>query len=72
MTLPKDVTVTDNQLPIDVGIVESGSMFSTKRTAVKIILVIRLQLVSYEAGDQINFDMKVNQDGHSWISLYQL
>ncbi|MFR2572080.1 MAG: SH3 domain-containing protein [Streptococcus salivarius] len=21
-----------------------------------------------EAGDQINFDMKVTQDGHSWIS----
>ena len=32
---PKDVTVTDNQLPIDGGIAESGSYTLTKRTAVK-------------------------------------
>ncbi len=36
VTLPKRRTVTDNQLPIDGGIAESGSYKLTKRTAVKI------------------------------------
>ena len=69
MTLPKDVTVTDNQLPIDSGIAESGSYKLTKRTAVKNTPSDKAPVEFYlEAGDQINFDMKVIQDGHSWIS----
>ena len=69
MTLPKDVTVTDNQLPIDGGIAESGSYKLTKRTAVKKTPSDKAPVEFYlEAGDQINFDMKVIQDGHSWIS----
>ena len=69
MTLPKDVTVTDNQLPIDGGIAESGSYKLTKRTAVKNTPSDTAPVEFYlEAGDQINFDMKVIQDGHSWIS----
>ena len=69
MTLPKDVTVTDNQLPIDGGIAESGSYKLTKRTAVKNTPSDTAPVEFYlEAGNQINFDMKVNQDGHSWIS----
>ena len=69
MTLPKDVTVTDNQRPIDGGIAESGSYKLTKRTAVKNTPSDTAPVEFYlEAGDQINFDMKVNQDGHSWIS----
>ena len=69
MTLPKDVTVTDNQLPIDGGIAESGSYKLTKRTAVKNTPSDKAPVEFYlEAGDKINFDMKVTQDGHSWIS----
>ena len=69
MTLPKDVTVIDNQLPIDGGIAESGSYKLTKRTAVKNTPSDTAPVEFYlEAGDQINFDMKVTQDGHSWIS----
>ena len=69
MTLPKDVTVTDNQLPIDSGIAESGSYKLTKRTAVKNTPSDTAPVEFYlEAGGQINFDMKVTQDGHSWIS----
>ena len=69
MTLPKDVTVIDNQLPIDGGIAESGSYKLTKRTAVKNTPSDTAPVEFYlEAGNQINFDMKVNQDGHSWIS----
>ena len=69
MTLPKDVTVTDNQLPIDGGIAESGSYTLTKRTVVKNTPSDTAPVEFYlEAGDQINFDMKVTQDGHSWIS----
>lgn len=69
MTLPKDVTVTDNQLPIDGGIAESGSYKLTNRTAVKNTPSDTAPVEFYlEAGDQINFDMKVTQDGHSWIS----
>ena len=69
MTLPKDVTVTDNQLPIDSGIAESGSYKLTKRTAVKNTPSDTAPVEFYlEAGSQINFDMKVTQDGHSWIS----
>ena len=69
MTLPKDVTVTDNQLPIDSGIAESGSYKLTKRTAVKNTPSDTAPVEFYlEAGDQINFEMKVTQDGHSWIS----
>ena len=69
VTLPKDVTVTDNQLPIDGGIAESGSYKLTKRTAVKNTPSDKAPVEFYlEAGDQINFDMKVIQDGHSWIS----
>ncbi|MFR3959876.1 MAG: hypothetical protein ACLTZB_00835 [Streptococcus salivarius] len=44
MTLPKDVTVTDNQLPIDGGIAESGSYSLPNVRLSKILLVIRLQL----------------------------
>ena len=69
MTLPKDVTVTDNQLPIDGGIAESGSYTLTKRSAVKNTPSDTAPVEFYlEAGDKINFDMKVTQDGHSWIS----
>ena len=69
VTLPKDVIVTDNQLPIDGGIAESGSYTLTKRTAVKNTPSDTAPVEFYlEAGDQINFDMKVTQDGHSWIS----
>ena len=69
VTLPKDVIVTDNQLSIDGGIAESGSYTLTKRTAVKNTPSDTAPVEFYlEAGDQINFDMKVNQDGHSWIS----
>ena len=69
VTLPKDVTVTDNQLPIDGGIAESGSYTLTKRTAVKNTPSDTAPAEFYlEAGDKINFDMKVTQDGHSWIS----
>ena len=69
VTLPKDVIVTDNQLPIDSGIAESGSYKLTKRTAVKNTPSDTAPVEFYlEAGNQINFDMKVNQDGHSWIS----
>ena len=69
VTLPKDVTVTDNQLPIDGGIAESGSYTLTKRSAVKNTPSDTAPVEFYlEAGDQINFDMKVTQDGHSWIS----
>ena len=69
VTLPKDVTVTDNQLPIDGGIAESGSYTLTKRTAVKNTPSDTAPVEFYlEAGDRINFDMKVTQDGHSWIS----
>ena len=69
VTLPKDVTVTDNQLPIDGGIAESGSYKLTKRTAVKNTPSDTAPVEFYiEAGDKINFDMKVTQDSHSWIS----
>ena len=69
VTLHKDVTVTDNQLPIDGGIAESGSYTLTKRTAVKNTPSDTAPVEFYlEAGDKINFDMKVTQDGHSWIS----
>lgn len=69
VTLPKDVTVTDNQLPIDGGIAESGSYTLTKRAAVKNTPSDTASVEFYlEAGDKINFDMKVTQDGHSWIS----
>lgn len=69
VTLPKDVTVTDNQLPIDGGIAESGSYTLTKRAAVKNTPSDTAPVEFYlEAGDKINFDMKVTQDGHSWIS----
>ena len=69
VTLPKDVTVTDNQLPIDGGIAESGSYTLTKRTAVKNTPSDTAPAEFYlEAGDKINFDLKVTQDGHSWIS----
>ena len=69
VTLPKDVIVTDNQLPIDGGIAESGSYTLTKRTAVKNTPSDTAPVEFYlEAGDQINFDMKVTQDSHSWIS----
>ena len=69
VTLPKDVIVTDNQLPIDGGIAESGSYKLTKRTAVKNTPSDTAPVEFYlEAGDKINFDMKVTQDGHSWIS----
>ncbi|MFQ9488667.1 MAG: SH3 domain-containing protein [Streptococcus salivarius] len=69
VTLPKDVTVTDNQLPIDGGISESGSYTLTKRTAVKNTPSDTAPVEFYlEAGDKINFDLKVTQDGHSWIS----
>ena len=45
VTLPKDVTVTDNQLPIDGGIAESGSYDYLPNVRLsKILLVIRLQL----------------------------
>ena len=61
--------VTDNQLPIDGGISESGSYTLTKRTAVKNTPSDTAPVEFYlEAGDKINFDMKVTQDGHSWIS----
>ena len=69
VTLPKDVIVTDNQLPIDGGIAESGSYTLTKRTAVKNTPSDTAPVEFYlEAGDKINFDLKVTQDGHSWIS----
>ena len=69
VTLPKDVIVTDNQLSIDGGIAESGSYTLTKRTAVKNTPSDTAPVEFYlEAGDKINFDMKVTQDGHSWIS----
>ena len=69
VALPKDVTVTDNQIPIDSGLAESGSYKLTQRSAVKNILSNSAPVEFYlEAGDQINFDMKVTQDGHSWIS----
>ena len=69
VTLPKDVTVTDNQLPIDGGIAESGSYTLTKRTVVKNTPSDTAPVEFYlEAGDKINFDMKVTQDDHSWIS----
>ena len=69
VTLPKDVTVTDNQLPIDGGIAEFGSYTLTKRTAVKNTPSDTAPVEFYlEAGDKINFDLKVTQDGHSWIS----
>ena len=69
VTLPKDVTVTDNQLPIDGGIAESGSYTLAKRAAVKNTPSDTAPVEFYlEAGDKINFDMKVTQDGHSWIS----
>ena len=69
VALPKDVTVTDNQIPIDSGLAESGSYKLTQRSAVKNIPSNSAPVEFYlEAGDQINFDMKVIQDGHSWIS----
>lgn len=69
VTLPKDVIVTDNQLPIDGGIAESGSYTLTKRTAVKNTPSDTAPVEFYlEAGDKINFDLKVTQDSHSWIS----
>lgn len=69
VTLPKDVIVTDNQLSIDGGIAESGSYTLTKRTAVKNTPSDTAPVEFYlEAGDKINFDLKVTQDGHSWIS----
>ena len=69
VTLPKDVIVTDNQLSIDGGIAESGSYTLTKRSAVKNTPSDTAPVEFYlEAGDKINFDMKVTQDGHSWIS----
>ena len=69
VALPKDVTVTDNQIPIDSGLAESGSYKLTQRSAVKNIPSNSAPVEFYlEAGDKINFDMKVTQDGHSWIS----
>ena len=69
VTLPKDVTVTDNQVPIDSGLAESGSYKLTQRSAVKNIPSNSAPVEFYlEAGDRINFDMKVTQDSHSWIS----
>ena len=65
VALPKDVTVTDNQIPIDSGLAESGSYKLTQRSAVKNIPSNSAPVEFYlEAGDQINFDMKVTQDGH--------
>lgn len=69
VTLPKDVTVTDNQVPIDSGLAESGSYKLTQRSAVKNIPSNSAPVEFYlEAGDTIYFDMKVTQDSHSWIS----
>lgn len=69
VTLPKDVTVTDNQVPIDSGLAESGSYKLTQRSAVKNIPSNTAPVEFYlEAGDTIYFDMKVTQDSHSWIS----
>ena len=69
VTLPKDVTVTDNQLPIDGGIAESGFYTLTISTVVKNTPSDTAPVEFYlEAGDKINFDMKVTQDDHSWIS----
>ena len=69
MTLPKQVQLTENQLPIDGGIAESGSYTLTKRSAVKNTPSDTAPVEFYlEAGDKINFDMKVTQDDHSWIS----
>ena len=69
VALPKDVTVTDNQIPIDSGLAESGSYKLTQRSAVKNIPSNSAPVEFYlEAGDTIHFDMKVTQDGHSWIS----
>lgn len=69
VALPKDVTVTDNQIPIDSGLAESGSYKLTQRSAVKNIPSNTAPVEFYlEAGDTIHFDMKVTQDGHSWIS----
>ena len=69
VALPKDVTVTDNQIPIDSGLAESGSYKLTQRSAVKNTPSDTAPVEFYlEAGDKINFDMKVTQDGHSWIS----
>ena len=69
VTLPKDVTVTDNQIPIDSGLAESGSYKLTQRSAVKNIPSNSAPVEFYlEAGDTIHFDMKVTQDNHSWIS----
>ena len=69
VALPKDVTVTDNQIPIDSGLAESGSYKLTQRSAVKNIPSNTAPVEFYlEAGDTIYFDMKVTQDSHSWIS----
>ena len=69
VTLPKDVTVTDNQVPIDSGLAESGSYKLTQRSAVKNTPSNTAPVEFYlEAGDTIHFDMKVTQDSHSWIS----
>lgn len=69
VALPKDVTVTDNQIPIDSGLAESGSYKLTQRSAVKNIPSNSAPVEFYlEAGDTIYFDMKVTQDSHSWIS----
>lgn len=69
VTLPKDVTVTDNQVPIDSGLAESGSYKLTQHSAVKNIPSNTAPVEFYlEAGDTIYFDMKVTQDSHSWIS----
>ncbi len=69
VALPKDVTVTDNQIPIDSGLAESGSYKLTQRSAVKNIPSNSAPVEFYlEAGDTIYFDMKVTQDNHSWIS----
>ena len=69
VALPKDVTVTDNQIPIDSGLAESGSYKLTQRSAVKNIPSNSAPVEFYlEAGDTIYFDMKFTQDNHSWIS----
>lgn len=69
VALPKDATVTDNQIPIDSGLAESGSYKLTQRSAVKNIPSNTAPVEFYlEAGDTIYFDMKVTQDSHSWIS----
>ncbi|WP_278533033.1 SH3 domain-containing protein, partial [Streptococcus vestibularis] len=55
--------------PIDSGISVSGSYQTTQQTPVKNSPSVNAPVEFYlDAGSNVNYDMKVVQDGHEWLS----